>query len=32
MSKKEQTKQKRIEKIIPLILENKGLFDKYKNC
>ena len=31
-AKKEQTKLKRLEKIIPMILENKGLHDKYKNC
>jgi uncharacterized protein YdeI (YjbR/CyaY-like superfamily) len=31
-AKRETTKQKRLEKIIPMILENKGLHDKYKNC
>lgn len=31
-AKREATKQKRLEKIIPLILEGKGLYDKYKNC
>lgn len=31
-AKREQTKLKRMEKIIPLILEGKGLHDKYKNC
>jgi uncharacterized protein YdeI (YjbR/CyaY-like superfamily) len=29
-AKREETKLKRIEKIIPLILESKGLYDKYK--
>ncbi|MEQ6123960.1 DUF1801 domain-containing protein [Pseudotenacibaculum sp. MALMAid0570] len=31
-AKREATKQSRLEKIIPMILENKGLYDKYKNC
>lgn len=31
-AKRDLTKLKRLEKIIPLILENKGLYDKYKNC
>lgn len=31
-AKREATKQKRLEKIIPMILEKKGLHDKYKNC
>jgi uncharacterized protein YdeI (YjbR/CyaY-like superfamily) len=31
-AKQEKTKLKRLEKIIPMILENKGLHDKYKNC
>lgn len=31
-AKKEATKLKRIEKIIPLILKGEGLHDKYKNC
>jgi uncharacterized protein YdeI (YjbR/CyaY-like superfamily) len=30
--KKDATKANRITKIIPLILENKGLNDRYKNC
>lgn len=29
-AKREETKLKRLKKIIPLILENKGLYDKYK--
>ncbi|MGM1055079.1 MAG: hypothetical protein ACQEWG_04250 [Bacteroidota bacterium] len=28
----EETKQKRIEKIIPMIKNGAGLNDKYKNC
>lgn len=31
-AKKEATKIRRLEKIIPMILEQKGLHDKYKNC
>lgn len=31
-AKREATKQSRLAKIIPLILEGKGLHDKYKNC
>ena len=31
-AKRSATKEKRIEKIIPLIREGKGLYDKYKNC
>ena len=31
-AKREATKQSRLEKIIPLIHEGKGLYDKYKYC
>ncbi|XMO85521.1 YdeI/OmpD-associated family protein [Algibacter sp. AS12] len=31
-AKREATKQTRLEKIKPMILNNKGLHDKYKNC
>lgn len=31
-AKQDNTKIKRMEKIIPLIKEGKGLYDKYKNC
>lgn len=31
-AKREATKQSRLEKITPMILEGKGLYDKYKNC
>lgn len=31
-AKRDTTKQKRIEKIKPMILEGIGLNDKYKNC
>ena len=31
-AKREATKQKRLEKIIPMILSGVGLYDKYKNC
>ncbi|TDI69186.1 MAG: hypothetical protein E2O86_05935 [Bacteroidetes bacterium] len=31
-AKREATKQSRLEKIIPMIIEGKGLHDKYKNC
>jgi uncharacterized protein YdeI (YjbR/CyaY-like superfamily) len=31
-AKRDSTKKSRIEKIIPLVLEKKGLYDKYKNC
>lgn len=31
-SKREATKQKRLEKITPMILKGVGLNDKYKNC
>jgi len=31
-AKREATKQSRLEKIIPMIQEGKGLNDKYKNC
>ncbi len=31
-AKQEQTKQRRLEKIIPMILSGIGLNDKYKNC
>jgi len=29
-AKREETKMKRLDKIVPLILENKVLYDKYK--
>jgi len=29
-AKREETKMKRLDKITPLILEKKGLYDKYK--
>ncbi|SFD20741.1 YdeI/OmpD-associated family protein [Algibacter pectinivorans] len=31
-AKRKATKQTRLEKITPMILNNKGLHDKYKNC
>ena len=31
-AKQEATKLKRLENIKPLIMEGKGLYDKYKNC
>ena len=31
-AKRPETKQKRIEKILPMILDGVGLNDKYKNC
>lgn len=31
-AKREATKLSRIDKITPMIIENKGLHDKYKNC
>jgi uncharacterized protein YdeI (YjbR/CyaY-like superfamily) len=31
-AKREETRQSRMEKIIPLIMAGKGLNDKYKNC
>lgn len=31
-AKRDETKQKRLEKIIPLIAAGKGLHDKYRNC
>ena len=31
-AKRANTKQTRLEKIIPLILNGSGLYDKYKNC
>ena len=31
-AKRETTQLKRIEKIIPMILDGSGLYDKYKNC
>lgn len=31
-AKREATKLKRLEKIIPMILKGTGLYDKYKNC
>ena len=31
-AKRDATKQSRLEKIIPMILAGKGLYDKYKNC
>ena len=31
-AKRTETKQKRLEKIIPMILEKVGLHDKYRNC
>lgn len=31
-AKQDKTKIKRMEKIIPMIKEGKGLYDKYKNC
>ena len=31
-AKREETKIKRLEKIIPMILEKKGLHDKYRDC
>lgn len=31
-AKREATQQSRLEKIIPMVLEGKGLHDKYKNC
>ncbi|MEZ6096082.1 MAG: YdeI/OmpD-associated family protein [Pirellulaceae bacterium] len=31
-AKREETKQKRLEKILPMIIEGMGLNDKYRNC
>lgn len=31
-AKREETRKKRIEKIIPMIADGKGLNDKYRNC
>lgn len=31
-AKREATRQQRLEKIIPMIKDGKGLYDKYKNC
>lgn len=31
-AKREATKQSRLEKIIPMIISDVGLYDKYKNC
>ena len=31
-AKRDATKQSRLEKVIPLILNKKDLYDKYKNC
>ena len=31
-AKREATKESRLEKISPMILEGIGLYDKYKNC
>jgi uncharacterized protein YdeI (YjbR/CyaY-like superfamily) len=31
-AKRDATKLKRLEKIIPMIIEGVGLNDKYKNC
>lgn len=31
-AKREETKQKRLENIIPMIMDKVGLHDKYKNC
>ena len=31
-AKRDVTKQSRLEKVISLILNKKGLYDKYKNC
>lgn len=31
-AKREATQVSRLEKILPMILEGKGLYDKYKNC
>ena len=31
-AKRDATKQSRLQKIIPMVLEGKGLHDKYKNC
>ncbi len=31
-AKREETKGKRVEKILPMILDGKGLNDKYRNC
>ncbi len=31
-AKREATKQSRIEKIVPMILDGVGLHDKYRNC
>lgn len=31
-AKREETKISRLEKIIPMIIDGKGLHDKYKNC
>jgi uncharacterized protein YdeI (YjbR/CyaY-like superfamily) len=31
-AKRIETKQSRLEKIIPMVIEGKGLHDKYKNC
>ena len=31
-AKRDSTKKSRLEKIIPMIQQRKGLYDKYKNC
>lgn len=31
-AKRDETKQSRLQKIIPMIIDGKGLHDKYKNC
>lgn len=31
-AKREATRQNRLEKILPMIRDGKGLYDKYKNC
>ncbi|WP_178988787.1 YdeI/OmpD-associated family protein [Winogradskyella schleiferi] len=31
-AKRDETKQRRLDKIIPMIIEGKGLHDKYKEC
>ncbi|MEM7187106.1 MAG: YdeI/OmpD-associated family protein [Bacteroidota bacterium] len=31
-AKRDATKQSRLQKIVPMVIEGKGLHDKYKNC
>lgn len=31
-AKRDATKESRLEKIVPMIFQGKGLYDKYKNC